>query len=180
MNRKEILRLLAEREVVTVLVGGLAMRIQGAQRTSQAMSLAVRALDVDAILEMLYERGFAVITAVGPRSAHALPTPARAADWAEATGASALTLVETGRVAGLGQVPLDALGTQIDLLFDLPVPVMRLRQRARAVVVDQVTLYVACPEDLLALRRQTGGAVGDQAEIAALEEIVGREGRQDQ
>ena len=175
MSHKKLLRLLAARDLPAVLVGDLAMRILGAPHTGRAMDLAVRSLDVEEIVLLLYENGYAAVTSAGSTRAHVLRTATAATDWIEERRASAVTLVRPGKVEGLGDIPLSQIdiATQVDLLFDLPVPVMRLKKRARAVVMDDVTILVASPRDLLELKRRRPRKTRDDlADIAHLERIL--------
>ena len=139
------------------------------------MDLAVRALDVEEIVALLYAHGYAAVTSVGSTRAHVLRTPTAATDWIEERHASSVTLVRSGPVQGLGDIPLSQIDitTQVGLLFDLPIPVMRLKERARAVAIGDVTILVALPRDLLELRRQRPKKTPDDlADISHLESML--------
>ncbi len=173
VTKKEILRLLVERRIPAVLIGGLALRIYNSPRVTHDMDLAIRSLDTGRVIELMYERGFRLLSAVGERDAELQPSALEASAWVEGSGVSSMTFVQCGALTT--RVPLRQIdiGTQVDFLFDLAVPVMRLRERARSFEVDDFRILVASPEDLLALKRaREDKSAADLADIAFLEELL--------
>ena len=86
-------------------------------------------------------------------------------------------MVRTGPVTGLGDLAMEQIDTSapVGLLYDLPVPVMRLRERARVIKTGGRAVHVADPEDLLFLRRRRPGAGrAEKREIRFLQELIAR------
>lgn len=88
VTKKEILRLLVERRIPAVLIGGLALRIYNSPRVTHDMDLAIRSLDTGRVIELMYERGFRLVSAVGERDAELPPSALEASAWVEGSGAS--------------------------------------------------------------------------------------------
>jgi hypothetical protein len=175
MSHKDVLRIVARHELPVVLVGGLALRILGDPGAAPVMALAIRALDVEPITGLLYQTGYKVVTTSSASRVHLLPTATRAIDWIEETGTSSATLVQADNVDGLGDLPVERVqtDTQVDLVFDLPVPIMRLRARARTFALDDIELRVACAEDLLELRRRRPRiTLSERREMAFLQGLI--------
>jgi len=180
VTKKEVLRLLAEHEIPAVLIGGLALRVYNSPRTTPDMDLAIRSLDVDRVVELMYERGFSLISSIGGTHATVLPRAAEALRWAESGETRSLTFVRTVSPGLGGRIALRDLdlSAEVDFYFDLAVPVMRLKERAREFLVDGFPVLVAAPEDLLELKRQREDkTAADLADIAFLERLVSRHAR---
>jgi hypothetical protein len=175
VNRKEILRLLAEQDIPAVLIGGLALRIYGSPRPTRDMDLAIRSLDAGRVVELMYQQRFTLISAAGRTHATIVPREPEAREWAEQADTRSLAFVRTARPGVGGRVPLRELdgSSQVYFYFDLAIPVMRMRQHARRFDVDRAPMLVACPEDLLELkRRREPRSPADQADIAFLEQLL--------
>ena len=172
-TKKQILRLLTENEVPAVLVGGLALRIYNSPRVTHDMALAIRSLDTVRVAELLYGLGCRLVCEVGERDAQLPLSASDAVAWVEAGGVSSMTFVECAVLSSHVSFAEIDIATQVDFLFDLAVPVMRLRERARAVAVDDFEILVASPQDLLELKRaREDQSPADLADIAFLERLI--------
>jgi predicted nucleotidyltransferase len=173
MTKKDVLRLLAGNGISSVMIGGLALRMYNSPRVTHDMDLAISALDIDALVPLMYGSGFLLITSVSDRSIHFQPSPDSALAWAEQSRPESLTFVEARLPPGASTLPTEAIDitTEVDFLFDLVVPFPRLREHAREVRVDDLPALIASVEDLLILkesRREKSAA--DLADIQFLKE----------
>lgn len=113
-------------------------------------------------------------------------TNAEAADeWITAAKPGSLTFIETppsasyaGPTARLRHAQIQ-ITSQVDFLYELPVPYVRLRSRARTVSLAGVDTLVAAPEDLIALKQaRTDRSPADDADIAYLQRVIREEAGQ--
>ena len=155
---EDALRALAEAGVRFVVVGGVAVVLQGHARLTVDLDvvLDLDAANVRAALEVLDGMG------LRPR------LPVAVWDFADAD-------VRAGWVRDRGLVvfslhdPRNGL-REVDLFADPPIPYEDLAARAVVVDLDGVAVAVASVADLIAMKRRAGRAQ-DLADVAALEAL---------
>ena len=178
-SKKQLLRVLIENDVNVILVGGLALRIYNSPRVTHDMDLAIRSLDIDSVIELMYKHGFFMVTSVDENNAYVQIGPKQASEWIDSSGMSSMTFVEVGEQLSGNAVPLTKIDitTQVDFLFDLSVPFMRLMERASMVQVDDFSIQLASAEDLLRLKSAREDKTGaDFADIEFLKELLAKKG----
>ncbi len=174
-GKKDLLRLLVTNDVLAILIGGLALRIYNSPRVTHDMDLAIRTLDADQVIQLMYRAGYLLVTGVDDQWAYVHQQPQEAVAWLEQSSVASMTFVQVSPRSSGASVPLHCIDitTQVDYLFDLTVPIMRLKERAQAVRLDDFTILVAAPEDLLLLKKdRRAKTAADYADIQFLENLI--------
>lgn len=163
MNFAEILAGLHDAEIDYVLVGGLAVFLNGISRAT---------LDIDLVLAMNDSNldkfiGYAKKLGLKPRipvAIDALKSASQIESWFREKGMIAFSLVGPR---------FDDLS--IDILVRPVVPFGELRAHARLASFSGGTVVVASPEDLIRMKQGTGRSV-DERDVEMLRELVSRAG----
>jgi hypothetical protein len=147
-----------------VLVGGMALVVLGSRRVTRDFDFVVAApgAKLPLLLDVFYDRGLELASRVN------------AAGDVTAT-------IDNRRVAA-ARLRMDApssayfqnpgTGLRIDLLFDYPLPVATLAERATSARIGSIAFRVASEADLLQLKRlarEGRSSPGDAEDIAFLE-----------
>ncbi len=159
MGMFDIIKLLAEKEIDFVLVGGLAVALQGYQRVT---------MDVDVVLAMdagNLERFIAAARGAGLRPTISVPIeslarPELIEQWHREKGMLAFSL----RGA-------EAQATVLDVLVKPVVPYAHLRRDALAVEMGTARVPVASIPHLIAMKTGTGRGK-DQIDIDELQKLM--------
>ena len=147
----DLLRTLAEGGVDFVVLGGVAVAVQGYGRATQDLDIAY---------------------ATNPENLDALGRVLVDLDARLRGVADVVPFVPDGRTLRRGQLlTLDTRLGSLDLLVDPPgaAPYTELRDRADVIALGGFDVRVVALDDLLAMKR-AGGRPQDLADIAALEE----------
>ena len=64
INKKQLLRDLYENQITAILIGGIALRLYNSPRVTHDLDLAVRTLDIDKIIDLMYGHGYYLIVSV--------------------------------------------------------------------------------------------------------------------
>lgn len=153
-----VLRALRDADVAYVVVGGVAVVLQGHPRSTVDLDLVLD-LEVDNVtraMEALTELG---LTPRVPVDARDFADPATRAGWIQHRNLTVFSLHDP-----------DDPRREVDLFAEEPMPFNELRERARVVDVGDVAVPVASRADLIALKRAAGRAQ-DLADIEALEAL---------
>lgn len=158
-----VLRALRDAEVSFVVVGGVAVVLQGHPRSTVDLDLV---LDLDGAN---VARAMQVLTRLGltPR------VPVDASDFADATIRAGWVRDRNLTVFSLHDP--DDPRREVDVFAEEPLPFAGLLARARLVEVGGVEVSVASRGDLIAMK-QTAGRPQDLADIAALEALEEADG----
>jgi hypothetical protein len=153
-----VLRALRDADVSFVVVGGVAVVLQGHPRSTVDLDLVID-LEADNV-----GRAMTVLTAQGltprvPVDAADFADPAVRADWIEHRNLTVFSLHDP-----------DDPRREVDVFAQEPMPFDQLRARARLVQVEDVAVPVASRQDLIALKR-AAGRPQDLADIEALEAL---------
>jgi hypothetical protein len=156
MTQKEILKLLSEQEILFVLIGGVAMRIHNSPRVTHDIDLAVRILDVDKIIDVLYPRSYFLVTEIQGNSVHIKRDPGEAKTWIEKSRAGSASFLQTRNPPNEDAVPFDEIivTSQVDFLFELGIPITRLANSALTIELGDFYFKTASAQDLLFLKQQ--------------------------
>lgn len=153
---EEALRALAEAGVRFVVVGGVAVVLQGHARLT---------VDLDVVLDLTEDNVRAaldLLTSSGlrprlPVPAHAFADDETRRSWVRERGLVVFSLHD----------PDDPL-REVDLFADPPIAYEQLAERADTIDLGGVRVAVACVDDLIAMKRRAGRPQ-DFADVAALE-----------
>ncbi|MBN2352393.1 MAG: hypothetical protein JXD23_07480 [Spirochaetales bacterium] len=176
MIRKiEILRILHERGVPAVVIGGVALRIHGSPRVTHDLDVAIRSEDVAAVIDLMYASGYYCARASTPTALRMLLTPSAAKEWVEASKSGSMTFVHFDAPLAAADMPFSRIdiNTEIDFIFALSIPVPRLRENAKEIMFENFPVFVASPADLLALKKKRPDkSPADEADIAFLQRLI--------
>jgi hypothetical protein len=157
----ELTRELMERGIVPIVVGGVAMRIYDSPRVTQDLDLAIRTLDVDDIIDLMYDLGYLLVTGVDDEAAHLAADRSAAQRWLAVENPGSLSFVAAPTDVDGGYEPYYVnhasidIESQVDFLYELA---------------------VSSPADLIALKEaRSDHSADDEADIAFLMRLL--EGR---
>ena len=156
MTHKEILKLLVENGIDFVVIGGVALRLYNSPRTTHDIDIAARTLDIDTIISLMYRNSYYLVTSVDEDSVSIALTAEKATHWPEQTKSGSISFVLLHTVPDRNCVPMKHIdvSSQVDVLFELGVPIMRLKENAQVVTLQDFSFRVASIEDLIRLKEQ--------------------------
>ena len=185
MRTGDLVAQLEEAGVSVVIIGGVALRLYDSPRVTQDLDLAVRTLDVDTVLEKMYDLGYALVTRVDKAVAHLAPTCAAAERWVNRANPGSLSFVAAPpelRSRLESEAAEDSLAvehssihieSQVDFIYEPPVPFPRLKARAKTVDLGGSGALVAAPEDLIALKEARSDRTSDDdSDISYLRKLL--------
>lgn len=158
MGMFDIIRLLSESEVDYVLVGGLAVALQGYPRTTMDVDV-VMAMDADNLRRFIASAKTAGLSPLLPVPIESLTRPDLLDEWHREKNMIAFSL----RTA-------EAQATVIDILVRPSVPFAELRRDAITVEVGPHRIPVASIDHLIAMKTGTGRGK-DAIDIEELEKL---------
>ena len=143
------------RRVDYVLIGGLAIALHGIERATMNIDVTVAMTPANfaALVEMARELG---MTPVLPVPLEALSNVDQLAQWHRERNLEAFALRAPG-----------AAGVTLDVLLYPPLDYPQMRRHAVTFQAGDVTVVVACIDDLIALKQ----AVGRPIDIADIEHL---------
>lgn len=162
MGMFDLIRLLSDNEVEFVLVGGLAVALQGYPRTTMDVDV-VLAMDADNLARFVEGARAAGLRPTIPVELEALRDPALIDRWHREKGMLAFSL--------RGQ---EAQATVIDVLVRPKVSFAALRRDATLIEVGACRIPVASIAHLIEMKRDTGRGK-DRIDIEELEKLQGNE-----
>jgi hypothetical protein len=154
----DLFRALAQHKVRYVLVGGLALNLHGVERATMDVDLAI-ALDEANLAAALDVAEALELVPVAPVALREAAHPATLERWRR-----------DKNMIAFGLRPQSGTGPVVDLLMKLPFPFESLLQRAISRTVGDVTVTVACVDDLIAMKKAAGRPL-DLADVASLESL---------
>jgi len=167
-DRLAIITRLASSEIPLVLIGAQALRVLGSARESLDIDFAIREVDVDPVLDILYEYGYRLPVSVSPDGSSVV--------WAnDVQSASDAILADRRGALNMyflddDKDPID----QMDFVFDNPVPFARLFKAARIIRTDP-EIRSASAEHLIIMKetRLANGEGGpnDEVDLAFLRSL---------
>jgi predicted nucleotidyltransferase len=158
---EELLAYLDESNVRFVVVGGLAVVIQGYARLTADVDLAMVLASANILrtVDALSARGLRPLL---PVNAHDFADEAKRRDWIETRNLEVLSMRDEAN-------PL----LTVDLFAREPIPFEELWSRADTVTLGGRTIHIASIEDLIRMKR-LAGRPQDAVDIERLEEIARR------
>ncbi|MEQ1557233.1 MAG: hypothetical protein ABL915_10640 [Gallionella sp.] len=144
MNIFNLLKMLADAEVKFVLVGGLAVALQGYQRLTMDVDV-VLAMDADNLSKLLSAAKFAGLRPTMPVDLDALANPKLMEQWYREKGMLAFSLRGT-----------EAMATVLDILIKPVIAFADLRRDATMIAVGDLHIPVASIEHLIEMKTGTG------------------------
>ena len=159
MQFSEILTGLRRADIDYVLVGGLAVFLNGISRVTMDVDIALAMNDANLSRFIDFAKGLGLKPRI-PVVLETLKSVDQIDKWFNEKGMIAFSLV--GRT-------VDDLS--IDVLVRPVVPFEELKSRARTVVFSGGEVVVANPEDLIRMKQDTGRSV-DARDIALLRDLI--------
>ncbi len=175
IDKKRLLRVLYENQITAILIGGIAMRLYNSPRVTHDLDLAVRTLDIDEITDLMYEHDSYLVVAVEKDSARVQLSADEAKEWIIDSKSGSITFIGLETKPTAPSIPLKDIDitTQVDYRFELSIPVMRLKDRAKKIPIDDFFILVASVEDLLALKESREEKTGaDYTDIEFLKDLL--------
>ena len=156
MTHKELLKLLAEHDIDFVVVGGVALRLYNSPRVTHDIDLAVKSLDLDKIIALMYENSYYLIRRVKADTITIALTADQAGKWVEQSKSGSLSFVALHSEPQQSDVHMQTvdISSQVDVLFELGIPIMRLKENARLIQLQDISFRVAAIDDLIKLKEQ--------------------------
>jgi predicted nucleotidyltransferase len=175
MTHKELLKQFACNDIRFVLVGGLAMRIYNSPRVTHDMDLAVRTVDLDTIIDLMYHHLYYLITNIDDAYVSLKLDPEAAKQWVEHTKSGSLSFLQFYSDPVRESVEMEKVdaSSQVDILVELGIPIMRLLERANTIRLEDVSFHVASVEDLITLKKQRSDkSPADEDDIRFLQNLL--------
>ncbi len=175
MTHKELLTNLVAEGIEFVVIGGTALRLYNSPRVTHDIDLAVRSLDVDRVVDVMYQLGYRLITAVADASVSVCSTPADARNWIERERPGSVSFIAfAGETTS--EIPIDDIdvASQVDFLFELTIPTMNLRKNARRIELPDLSFLVASVDDLIRLKEaRSDRSAADEDDLRFLRALKG-------
>ena len=155
MTKKELLKTLKEENITSIIIGGIALAMYNSPRVTMDIDLAIKILDVDKVIKLMYGKGYYLIKKVTEENATIAMFPENADDWVNENKSGSMTFIFLKEKPNENQIPFSKIDitTQIDFLFELCIPIIKLKQRAWKTKIDDIEILVASIEDLLTLKK---------------------------
>ena len=148
-------------------------------RVTHDIDIAIRTLDIDIVINLMYENDFYLVSDVDNDSAIVELSSENTKKWVEKSKSGSMTFIGFNDPPKNNRVSLAEIDitTQVDYLFELSVPIVKLRERAKKIEVDNFTVYVASADDLLILKEnQKDKNSADYADIQFLRNLINNKG----
>ena len=155
----DVLQALCEARVKFVIVGGVAVNLQGVPRFTADLDLAVpfERANTEALSRVMSSLGLTPRLSVRVEQ---LADEEVVRSWIQDRNLKAFTFQDVN----------DPL-RQVDLVLDSPMPFAEIERAAQHISAVGLSLLVAAPRTLIAMKQGTGRAQ-DEADIDALERIL--------
>lgn len=174
MTHKELLEQFITNSIDFVVIGGIALRLYNSPRLTHDIDLAVRTLDVDIVTELMYRNGYYLITNVGNDSVSIVLNLEKAQTWLTREKAGSASFIQLIASPESTEIPMEKidLSSQVDILFELGIPIMRLIADAHLVQLGDLSFRVASREDLITLKRlRSDRSAVDEEDIRFLQSL---------
>ena len=174
-TKKDILKILYRNDLLFIIIGGIALRMYNSPRVTHDIDLAIRTLDVDKVIEIMYQNNYYLVEKVIEDSAVVALFQEDAAGWVENNKAGSMSFIGFEKQPKAVHVPLKDIDitTQIDFLFELSVPIIKMKKRAWETIIDNAKILIASKEDLLILKQnRKDKSPADYADIAFLQSLI--------
>ena len=153
---EDILRAFQKNKVKYVLVGGLAVNLQGSFRSTADMDILVEMTDINLakIIKILKQKKYFVKQPVDPMG---IADSETRKDWIKNKNMKAFCFFKEN-------------GEQVDLIIDSPVTFTQAIKEVKIIRVDGVSLPVVSIEHLIKMKEKTGREK-DKLDVLELKEI---------
>lgn len=177
MTHREFLTLLVENGIDFVVIGGVALRLYNSPRVTHDIDIAARTLDLDTIISLMYSHSYYLVTDIHEKTVLIALDSEEAERWVEQTKAGSISFILPNNTPEHPAVPMENIdiSSQVDVLFELGIPITRLKEHARLIQLQDVSFRVASIEDLITLKEQRSDkSPADEEDIRYLKSIKGR------
>jgi hypothetical protein len=175
ISKKAILKLLSEHDIPAVLIGGLAMRIYNSPRVTHDMDMAVRTLDIDGIIKLMFENGYYLATEADEKKVYFCTAEDEASQWIEDHNPGSMSFFYFEDSLTTPSVPISEVDitTEIDCVYEISIPFTQLYNNGTRIALEEIEIVIAAPEDLLYLKEQrTEKTTSDYADIEYLRTML--------
>lgn len=130
MKLKDALEILNRNDISFVLIGGVALNVHGSIRVTFDSDVAIKTIEADRAIEALLAGGFQMVVGVD------------ADQYPELTRDSAVAqqFIETSK---WGFLKFIADTLELDVIYDIPLPFMRLYGESKIVTISGIEVRVA-------------------------------------
>ena len=126
----------------------------------------------------MYENDYYLVISVENDSALIQLTAAEAKHWIEVNKSESITFIGLEKKPLSTFIPLKEIDitTQVDYMVELSIPVMRLKEKAKEITIDDFSVLVASLDDLLVLKENRKDKTGaDYADIQFIKDLMKRD-----
>ncbi len=142
MTEETLFSALLEEKILFVLVGGTALAVYGSERITIDTDIAVRTLDLDKIINLFYSLGLKMVIGVD-KNQYPL--------FADNAGAA----IAFSDRSGWGFLKFLSGDLELDVLYDISVPFMRLLHDASTNKVFEIEIKTASLSHLRAMKEKS-------------------------
>ena len=138
--------------------------------------MILRTLDVDAVTDLMYRNGYHLITEVRDDAVSIAANHTDAQTWLTLQKAGSASFIQPATASKSLELPMEQidLSSQVDILFELGIPVMRLIANSRLVQLGDLSFRVASRDDLITLKKlRSDKSSVDADDIRYLESLDG-------
>jgi len=156
MTHRELLKLLVENGIEFVVIGGVALRLYNSPRITHDIDIAARTLDLDNIISLMYSHSYYLVTDIQEKTVFIALSSEEAERWVEKTKSGSISFIIPYNTPEHQAIPMDTINvsSQVDILFELGIPITRLKEHARVMQLQDISFRVASIEDLITLKEQ--------------------------
>ena len=109
MTHKELLKLFRSHDIDFVVVGGVALRLYNSPRVTHDIDLAVRTLDLDTIISLMYAHSYYLLTEVEADAVYLSLNERDAGQWIENVKTGSLSFIQPLQTPRQRRVAMEAL-----------------------------------------------------------------------
>ena len=142
MKEEKLFEALSAEKIPFVLIGGTALAAYGSERVTIDTDIAIETLDIDRIIELFYTHGLKMVTGV---DANQFPELAKNADIAIAHAAQ----------SNWGFLKFLSEDLELDVLYDIPVPFIRLLKEANDKRIFDINVKTASLNHLKIMKEKS-------------------------
>lgn len=154
---EEVLKEFQKQKVKYVLVGGIALNLLGAMRSTADLDILVEMSDdnLTKVVKILKKQGYRVRQPVDPMN---IADEKIRNDWIKNKNMKAFNFYKDNELK------------EVDIIIDSPVSFNQAAKSIRRIKMDKVTLPVISIENLIKMKKSTG-RLKDQLDISELKKI---------
>ncbi|MBN1525239.1 MAG: hypothetical protein JW904_12190 [Spirochaetales bacterium] len=142
MEETELFKLLEQKEMPFVLIGGTALSVYGSLRVTIDTDIAIRTLDVDHIIAVFYECGYKMVTSVDKNQFPVFTDTAQ-------------TAIRFAEKNNWGFLKFIGHALEFDALYDIPIPFAQLYKDAEIRTIEDINIRIASLKHLKIMKEKS-------------------------